>query len=720
MKPTVEPVRGQVVAELVCSACALWYAASAWADPSAEGSDLETNYPVVITPARLRQSLADVPASVTVLTAETLRRYGIRSVVDAMRLVPGMEVTQASGNDARVNYHGSNILVPRRMNVLIDGVSAYRPGVAQVDWALLPVAMEDIERIEVTRGPDSVAYGPNSMMAVINIITKHPSDVEHAMVAATAGSSATAESVVRAATSWGESHMRLTFERQRDSGYDYQVRSAGPGGHDSTDVKRLALRSETNIGPASSLQLQAWWVDALKEVPFVDAYQASFPDQHVRDVYLDALWRTAFSAEHELQVRLNYSDSQTDQSWVTCIPTAAALPQLVALWRVNPAYVNQILAGHVPNGGTAQANALAAQAIAALQALGAQARSPLCVTPNQDLEQSRTDLELQDTAVLSDKLRLVSGLGAREQHADSQTFLGGGASNELLRAFANAEYKPMPWLTVNAGGYWEDDRLAGASFSPRLAFNVHLSEDQSLRLIYSKGTRAPDIYEQRADWTYSFVAPRPVNGATALTFYQSALSPGGLQPERIASREVGYLLRVPQQGLLLDVKAFDDELSSLISQKLQVSDFHPSNAGAVHLSGLELQANVELSRPWSGFLNVAYLTNRDATNPTEQTQYSRRSGAVGLSYAPTHDWQISLDYMLASGDGIDQSRYGRKDLTCSRSWTVAAKDVRLSATVSELDRPDVTLFRDFSGANPALAARYDSRWHVYGQVMIGF
>lgn len=710
--------------KFMVGAAALWRAVFAWAQSDAEVNDLAVSYPVVITPTRLRQSLADVPASVTVLTAETMQRYGIRSVVDAMRLVPGMEVAQVSGNDARINYHGTNVLVPRRMNVLIDGVSAYRPGVAQVDWSLLPVSMDDIERIEVTRGPDSVAYGPNSMLAIINIITKHPGDIGRGLVAVNAGSSGSAGVTGRVAASMGDTRLRITFERQRDSGYDFLTRSSEAGGHDSTEVKRLAVRSETVFGNASSLQLQAWWVQAYKEVPFIDAYQVTFPDQRVNDYYLDALWKTALSPQHELQLRLNHSESLTRQPWVTCIPTATALPQLYDLWRANPAYANQILAGRVPSGGSASDDALAAAAIAAVRALGAQARSPLCVTPNQDLDQSRTDLELQDTLVLGEGLRVVSGIGARTQHASSQTYLDGSVTNELSRVFANAEYKPIGWLGINAGGYWEDDRLAGPSFSPRLAFNLHLSDNQTVRLIYSRGARAPDIYEQRVNWSYAVEAPRPVNGATSLRFFQSALSPGGLQAERITSRELGYLLRVPRMGLLFDLKVFDDELSSLLSQKLQVSDFHPTNGNAVHLSGAEFQANAELSKAWSGFLNYAYLDNRDASALTELTQYSRQSGAIGVSYAPQGDgwrgWRVSLDYMMASGDGIDQSRYGRKDLTLAKTFTVAGKEVRMAATVTALDNPSVTTFRDFSGANPMLVSRYDSRLRIFGQVMIGF
>src|SRR5205823_2080092 len=159
------------------------------------------------------------------------------------------------------------------------------------------------------------------------------------------------------------------------------------------------------------------------------SFQRSFPDQHLRDYYLGALWTNAFSPTHQLELRTDYSNHEVRQPWVTCPPSALLLPELFALWSVNPAYADAILAGRVPIGGSARDNALAAAAIAAIRGLGARATEPTCSTPNQNLEESRTDLELVDTFVFSERLRVVSGVGARENRGTSQTFLGGTISN---------------------------------------------------------------------------------------------------------------------------------------------------------------------------------------------------------------------------------------------------------------------------------------------------
>ena len=141
----------------------------------AQGADLEgfgVPAQTVITPTRLKQAVQDVPASVTIITGEQMQRLGVRSVPDALQLVAGMQVTQTTGSTYEINYHGGNARNARRLNVLVDGVSVYRPGLAHIDWTALPVDVEDIARIEVVRGPMSVLYGAEALGGVINVITQ--------------------------------------------------------------------------------------------------------------------------------------------------------------------------------------------------------------------------------------------------------------------------------------------------------------------------------------------------------------------------------------------------------------------------------------------------------------------------------------------------------------------------------------------------------------------
>ncbi len=226
------------------------------------------------------------------------------------------------------------------------------------------------------------------------------------------------------------------------------------------------------------------------------------------------------------------------------------------------------------------------------------------------------------------------------------------------------------------------------------------------------------MYEQRANWTYSLsdLTP-PLDGSTQGRFFQSAQSPGGLHAERVISREIGYMLMVPRLGMTLDVKLFDERLSDLISEKLQVSAFQPTNNGSLALTGLELQTSVEPVRGWTAFLNYAYLDSHGATNPIEQTQYSRHSGSLGVSHTMEGGMLWSLAYYGASGNGLGQNSYGRTDFTLAKTFTAHGARCRASATVSRLDNMSTTYFRDFGST---LESRFNDRVQIRGQLEVGF
>lgn len=242
-----------------------------------------------------------------------------------------------------------------------------------------------------------------------------------------------------------------------------------------------------------------------------------------------------------------------------------------------------------------------------------------------------------------------------------------------------------------------------------------------MRFAWTRGNRTPDVQEQRADWSYTLYDANPaLRGSSTIRLYQSAQSPGGLTAERIRSVEFGYLLNVPSYGLLLDAKAFDDRLTNLISEKLQLSSFAPTNSGAVRLTGVEVQASAALASNWSVFANYAYLQNHDATNALETTQYSRHSGSVGVWTSFGAGWSISAAYFGASGNGLGQTAYGRTDITLGKSLrTVGQQHVEASLTARRLDNPEQTYFRDF-GANGTLKATYSSRLQLLGQIRVNF
>ena len=126
---------------------------------------------VVITAAKVEQPILESPSTITVLIKKDIERYGMTSVTDILRNVPGVYAVSLSATDRNVGIRGLNELASSRILSLVDGMPVYMDFYGLTSWEALPVAIEEIERIEIIRGPGSALYGANAFDGIINIIT---------------------------------------------------------------------------------------------------------------------------------------------------------------------------------------------------------------------------------------------------------------------------------------------------------------------------------------------------------------------------------------------------------------------------------------------------------------------------------------------------------------------------------------------------------------------
>jgi iron complex outermembrane recepter protein len=675
---------------------------------------LFSNNEIVISATRLKQAISDVPAAVTVITSSTIEDLGIRSITDALRLVPGISISQPTGNDFRVNYHGTNIQIPRRMTVLIDGVSMYRPGLGRIDWKELPISIEDIDRIEVTRGSNSAAYGPNSMLASINIITKHPGEVSKVSARTTIGSNAELHAHLGIAGSVGQTSYRFGVGYDGDQGYDTLSRG---GNHDDTRLFRASFRSISKLAQDASIDVSSGISAGKKEVPFVDVFQKTFGDQTTIDFFVNVLGKKALNPNNEISIRASHTQNKVLQPWVTCIPQALLLPELFDLWAANRNYARAVVAGRIPSGGSASDNALAARAIAAVQGLGVNAQRPNCATPNQNLNQSRSEFDVQDSFSYLDTLRGVVGVGARHDLGQSDTFLGQRITYDSVRLYSHIEYRLQPNLVANIGAYVEKIEGLETSFQPRIGANYSFNSRHSMRAILSQASRSPDMLEREGIFSYTAVdAELPVNGSRTVRFYQSGRSKQPLTPERIFNREIGYVYKNRTGGIDVDVKVFSDQLTNLISEKLQVSNFNPTNNGRVELRGAEAQGTVNVSKNVRLVSHYSYLDNRNSTNENERTQFSRHSGAVGfISVFPSQLRSSAIAY-ISTANGLGQAPYRRFDFSVSKPFSVISSKMNVLLTLSYLDTPESSYYQD---TRSILKSSYKNRLNAFLTLRIG-
>ena len=141
----------------------------------------------VETAAKRLQPIEESPAAVTILTADEIQASGDTKLADVLRRVPGLEVMSLTACEYAIGSRGHNRPLSNGILVLVNGRSVYQDFFGIVLWNVMDFPLEQIERIEVVRGPGSVLYGANALHAVVNIITKTPFDAPRTMVSYTAG-----------------------------------------------------------------------------------------------------------------------------------------------------------------------------------------------------------------------------------------------------------------------------------------------------------------------------------------------------------------------------------------------------------------------------------------------------------------------------------------------------------------------------------------------------
>src|SRR5262245_53818480 len=163
------------------------------AEPAVEAADLkslsieELMQIDVTSVSRRSEHLSQAAAAVTVITQEEIRRSGATTLADALRLATSLHVARATQGSWAISARGFNSTAADKMLVLIDGRSIYTPLFAGVFWDVQDTLLEDVDRIEVIRGPGATLWGANAVNGIINIITRPAAETQGGLVTAGAG-----------------------------------------------------------------------------------------------------------------------------------------------------------------------------------------------------------------------------------------------------------------------------------------------------------------------------------------------------------------------------------------------------------------------------------------------------------------------------------------------------------------------------------------------------
>lgn len=584
--------------------------------------------PVVLSASRLHQPQSEAPGSVTVIDRELIKLSGARDLADLLRLVPGFLAAHADDATPAVTYHGLGDNYSRHMQLLIDGRATYSTNLL----GGIPWNQLAVALEDIER--IEVVRGSNAAAyggnAFLGVI-----NVITLHPTQTQG--------VYAAARLGNTGIRDNLLRYagRLGGMDMRVtvgRQADSGFEGIPDDKRvgfLSFRGELRSSATDTLDVHLSTSGNSAGAGFEGLPNNPPRVQHNGANSLQLRWQSVRAPDEEFSLQYYFANDSIGEIVpfrlvVSGVPVSRDIDTRKRSWRHS--------------------------------------------------------LEAQHTTGLGQELRLVWGGELRHDAVRSQVNFHSDEtfSASLGRLFGNLEWRARPTLVVNAAAMLEHYSLTGTHLTPRLSANWHVVPGHTLRVGASVATRMPTLYEDRGNQRLVVIPG----------FFEvvNFVGTGGLEPERVMAREIGYLGEWRRWRASLDVRAFHEKVGGLI---LPVARPVPGrtfrNAASATIRGIEYQLR---ATPLDGALAVlsqafVRIGSEDAALPL--TAPSRTTSLL-LAYRLGSGTQLSLTHHDVGaqrwiGQTFGVPAYRRLDWRIAQTLALGATRAEVAVTVQNQFAP---------------------------------
>lgn len=208
----------------------------------------------VTSASKKEQKLSRVAAAMFVITQEDIRRSGATNIEDALRIVPGLDVAEINGSTWAIGARGFNEQLSNKLLVIVDGRIVYTEAFGGVYWDAVDVPLEDIDRIEVIRGPGGSIWGANAVNGVISIFTKRAVAARGGLVAVTGGNIVESLGTVEYGDTIGKETNYRVFAKYNNEGPMYDL--TGQSGDDGWRALRGGFRTDSILSAKDTLTLE--------------------------------------------------------------------------------------------------------------------------------------------------------------------------------------------------------------------------------------------------------------------------------------------------------------------------------------------------------------------------------------------------------------------------------------------------------------------------------
>lgn len=634
------------------------------AQEAANEEDWLSEIPVIVSATRQSQMITKAPSSVTLISREMIDAMGPVNVTDLLRLVPGYQTYSVNGSWFGVTSHGLSDKNPRRLEVRINGRSAYTAINSSISWVSLGITPDDIDHIEVVRGSNVPAYGSNAILGAINIITISPLLASGTHIKTTAGSWETRNTSISHAFKTGNAHSVLRAAYQENNGFNHV--------EDDAYVGHVTFHSLLTPSVSDSIEIEAGFSDA--NIGFGDGdHLDEFVSEYISWSWLSANWETT-GDYGRVRSHFDISHATFDRSRKVLLSEAAEIP---------PNLIPDIFPGQ---------------------------QDFLIEMEDGERTYRQATMEIEHHYSVNARTNLVWGGGLRYEELKNPVALGDRdyVDNLVKYLFTNTEWHITPYLGMNLGLMWEDVQIADDYLSPRLAFNLHPLANHHLRISASKANRAPSLFEAERFTQINFPDGKELDLAYAAAPW--------LSEETVRTYELGYLGYWFNGKLNLDYKLFREYMEGGIDiRKFPHDDidgrvWHTDNTNYWRTSGFEGQLQL---RPIKKLLisvqyaNVRidgfrYQRRKNDFSTVKNTGLERatphHTASALVSYQLPSDWLMGLTYYHNSYTDWRQAAeidsWSRYDLRLAKTWHIGAQALKVGVTVQNLFDEEYLEFQD--------------------------
>jgi iron complex outermembrane receptor protein len=578
------------VAIVLCAAAALGPAQTPTAKDLAQTSLEDLMNIEVTSVSKKEQKLSQVGAAVFVITQEDIRRSGSTNIPDLLRMVPGIHVAQIDANIWAISIRGFTDRYGDKVLVLIDGRSVYSPLTSGVNWDQQDVPLEDIDRIEVIRGPGGTVWGANAVNGVINIITKSAEATRGGLVMASAGSQESLQGLLQYGGTMGQKGAYRVF-----GSYGNVGNLPSPSGETVADgwhKFHSGFRSDWDLSPRDSLTVQG------------DLFQSR------EGQTLDTLFSKDLPREAIIDDTITVSAGNILGRWNHILANGSDTTFQVYYDGYH----------RVDRGLSEMRNTL--------------------------------DFDFHHHLTVGSRQEIVWGLGYRTTSDNTTpgyaaTYTPAGRRDSLFSAFLQDDIRLTNSLSLTLGSKFEHNSYTGFEYEPSAQLVWNLNNRQAFWASASRAIRQPS----RADFDLNvYVATFPAGTGVGVV---ELLGNPRRKAERLNDFELGYRAQISKQ-LSLDVAAFSSYYYGLQTQEplqpiydtTRFPGAQPSlrvvvpllfdDRAHAHNYGAEIFASWSITRRWQLSPGYSYLQMHVAGDPTSQD-----SSAGAIAYeSPKHQFQF--------------------------------------------------------------------------------